>query len=365
MPSSYLRLPIGIDFHVHFREPGYNWKENLKTGKKAAYLGGIDTVVEMPNTYPPVTTIDRWLLKNELARRDFSDEENRGNKVRVINAIALTESNTRKSNKEALLALVNRAKLVKVFMANSTGELGINNENMRQAFEWFSELDNPPLVIFHAEDPKMIKSSNSWEDHSANRPVQAELNAIQKVLELKDHYNLIPHITHVSSGSGASLLLKEQRITWDTTPKYLAFNNSDMERFKNFGVMNPPLRSVEEQELLFDYFKSQKIPIISSDHAPHSLKDKESPISGAPGVQELYPYLIDQYLTGNITQDYLENVIFYNPAGVLKQCGYFIEKKILYVNKEGHNRIDKSWIMSKCKWSLWDGEVFKGNIMRN
>ncbi len=365
MPSSFLRLPTGIDFHVHFREPGLNWKENLKTGKKAAYLGGIDTVIEMPNTHPPTDNYDAWQLKNQLANRQFSDEENRGNKVRVINAVALTEGNTQRARKKELLDLVNQAKIVKVFMANSTGNLAVSFDNMIQAFEWFGELDNPPLVIFHAEDAKMVKSTNIWEDHAANRPLMAELNAIQQVLEIKDQYNLLPHITHVSSGSGANILLKEQRITWDTLPKYLAFNTEDMERFKNFGVMNPPLRSVEEQEHLYDLFKSQKIPMIASDHAPHSIKDKERPISGAPGVQELYPYLIDQYLNGVISQNYLQNVIYFNPAMVLKQCGFFIEKRVLYVNKSGTTTVNKSWIMSKCKWSLWEGETFRGTILRN
>jgi dihydroorotase len=363
--SKYLRLPVGIDLHVHFREPGLTYKESLRTGKKAAYLGGLDTVIDMPNTIPPIDNYEIWKNKNQRANQLYPDEENRADTVKIISAIAMTNNNTQSNKLNDFVDLTSHVKIVKIFMANSTGNLAVDEKNMHKGLEKLQDANYSPVVILHAEDPKLIKDTKHWKDHTDNRPVESEINAINKAIELKDKYDLQFHVTHVSSGSGAEILSKERRISWDTLPKYLCFNTNDMERLQNFGVMNPPLRSPEEHSVLLEYFYKEKIPIIASDHAPHSITDKENCVSGAPGVQELYPFLIDQYLSGKINLQYLERVIYSNANKLLSKAGYNISRKVLYVNPRGVTTVNKSWIHSKCKWSLWEGQRFRGIIMRN
>lgn len=356
-------MPAGIDLHVHFREPGLTHKENFKTGRKAAFLGGINTVFDMPNTNPVTDTLENWHMKNKLAHRSPTDEENRANTVKVYNVAGLTEQSAKDPWK--LIELASHAKVLKVFLANSTGNLYISPDSLERALDALASMTNPPLVMFHAEDQSLIKPTSNWKKHERNRPIEAELLAVQRVLEYRRTYDIPMHATHISSGKVAELLSSQYKITWDVTPKHLFFSTKNMKLFKNFGVMNPPLRDPSNQEWLYSLFVKEKIPVIASDHSPHTLQEKNDPISGAPAVQELYPLLIDQMLREHITKRYVERLMFYNPLSILTNIGISVPKIEFYVNPFQETHITKDWIASKCKWSLWEGATLRGVILRN
>lgn len=352
----------GIDVHVHFREPGLEQKETIKTGVKAAYAGGVGTVVEMPNTLPPVDNLDAFLKKENRIKESLHFLKEQGIEFIIHQAAALTSANT--NQLDVLISLAEKAKIFKVFLANSTGDLGIDNQDLKMGLEALKdEIKSSVLVIFHAEDPSQISQTTSWKNHHEKRPIEAEVDSIKHVLALKEEYDLPMHITHVSTYQGAEILASQNKITWDVLPKHLEFSVKDLKQFGNFGVMNPPLRPESEREMLHSLFLEQKIPMLASDHAPHTLEEKKNPISGAPGVQELIPYAIDKWLNGEITKSYLGDLVFTRPKNLLEKVGLKIVEKPLYVDIDGFTMVDDKWLKSKCGWSLWKGCKFRGKIL--
>ncbi len=359
--SSHLVLPSGIDIHVHFRQPGLTAKETFVTGKTAAFHGGITTTLEMPNTIPVMDSIASFKQKQELNSKSDVILAKDSIKVKTYLVGGLTEKNTQ--NPALLRELSKETKIFKVFMANSTGDLMISKKNLRIGLETLESCNEQFIVMFHAEDHNLIRKTLDWRNHSANRPLQAEINAINEVLELKDEFNLNFHITHVSAGSSAEIMGGQQKVTWDVLHKYLQFSENDLSEFQNLGVMNPPLRVPSERELLTDLFKEGKIPIVSSDHAPHTLQDKKNAISGAPGVQELYPFLIDQHLGGELRKKILTNMISDNPRKLLSKVKITPPKGEIIVDTEKFTTFKGDEIKSKCGWSLWSNLKLKGKIL--
>lgn len=354
----------GIDLHVHFREPGLTQKETLRTGMIAAHLGGIGTVLEMPNTIPAVDRYDHYIVKDNLIKKEVSFFERLGIEFRLFQAAALTDYNC--GNLEELQQLNSVAKILKVFMANSTGNLGIEEANLVRGLSFIcDETTERPLLIFHAELPDLISKTESWIKHHLNRPKEAEIQAVKRVLDLQNEFDLPMHITHVSTFEAATLLSSQTKVTWDVLPKHLEFSFDDMKRFGNLGIMNPPLRPEQDRKKLYDLFMDEKIHTISSDHAPHTLDEKKAAISGAPGVQETMMFLIDKWLSEEISKKYVEQLSYRKPKELLEKVGLKPTEGELVISTELDTKVDKKWVKSKCGWSLWEGKTLKGRIMNS
>ncbi|MCY3411979.1 MAG: amidohydrolase family protein [Candidatus Heimdallarchaeota archaeon] len=344
-----LSLPVGIDIHVHFREPGLEHKETMATGMHAANHGGISAVLEMPNTLPPTDTIEALQYKLKLAQ--FHPGLNL--------AAGLTNTSINE-----LDGLMNLTRVFKVFMANSTGNLAISTENLHRGLQILEQGKN--LLMVHAENPHWIKerTDNSVENHV--RPEISEIEAIKQVLDLSREYKKIHfHVTHVSTIEGAELLVAQDLVSWDVLHKYLDFDSKTVESKGNYAKMNPPLRPMKNVYGLNAMLEEGKIEYIGSDHAPHSRKEKQGLVAGAPGVQELYPFMIDRYLNGRINKQILENMMSNNPRKLFHRFGLKAPEGALVVNTEEVTLVDDDWIKSKCGWSLWSGKTFKGKIIQN
>ena len=181
--SELIAVPPFVDIHVHFREPGYEYKENILTGSKAAFSSGIFTVLDMPNTNPITDSVKTILQKKELAKKQ--------NYVDILVASALTEKNL--SN---LSDIEHHADAYKVFMSESFGNLSISYETIEKSLAKLEDLESGKPIFFHAEDPKILEQNKLHSSHNRQRPPEAEASAIQQVLSWAlDFPKLKFHIT--------------------------------------------------------------------------------------------------------------------------------------------------------------------------
>ncbi|MHA2277517.1 MAG: amidohydrolase family protein [Candidatus Kariarchaeaceae archaeon] len=344
-------FPTGIDIHVHFREPGFLNKESMKTGIEAAHAGGISAVVDMPNTNPTTDSITELNKKIQLAN----------NYPGIIIAGGFTDQSV--LNNE-IVKIASKARIVKAFLVESTGNMVISEKNLNRGLKLI-ENENC-LVMFHAEKSDMIKSRTQTSDELEVRPTEAETESIKYLIELSSEYpNLQFHVTHVSSLAGAKLLYNQTNITWDVLAKYLSFSNDKVQEVGNYAKMNPPLRTPEDVQGLRKLLSEGKIPIVASDHAPHTISEKDDNtkiIAGAPGVQETYPFLIDLYLKKEISKQVMIDVISNNPRKLLNEIGIKPLTGNITLDPTKQFQFTKKEIKSKCGWSLWENMNFQGKI---
>ena len=203
-------LPAGIDIHVHFREPGFPDKETMASGMHAAHFGGISAVVDMPNTNPPSDTIVNVDQKLKLAN----------NYPGIIIAGGFTDRSVQTGE---IAKIAKKTRILKVFLAESTGNMKISEFNLHQGLELIEDLYI--LIMFHAEKSDMIKPRTIESKELDVRPIEAETESIKILIDLAQQYpNLQFHVTHVSTLDGAKILSNQNDVSWDVLAKYLHFS---------------------------------------------------------------------------------------------------------------------------------------------
>jgi len=356
-------LPGLIDVHVHFREPGYEWKEDWSTGSRAAAKGGITYVMEMPNTNPPTTTVERLKNKMELAK-----------KKSVVNFGLYAGI-----GKDNITQIEELAKWVcgfKIYMAESTGDLKLTDYDLLE--KAFSEVAKTGKVLcVHAEDQEIIEENkgkyqvNEPITHAYARPPEAEEKAIKKAIELAEKTRVKLHVCHLSSWKGLYQIEEAKTrgldVTCETCPHYLYLTTEDMKRLGNLAKMNSPLRTKLDQDVLWKGIGNGTVNIYGSDHAPHLLKEKESdtPPSGVPGVETGLQLMLDAVDKGRIEFGTLLNMMYERPVSRFDLGNYGrIEKEnnanltIIDLNKEWE--ITRDELVTKCDWSPYEGWKGKG-----
>ena len=354
--SGLLVLPSGIDLHVHFREPGYTWKEDFKSGSVAALAGGITLAVDMPNTNPPVTTVERLEEKKQL--RD------RNSRIPTIIAGAIVEE-----NRDDLPSLSRETSVLKAFLGDSFGKLHLTFEGFAKALSILSRERWSGVVFIHAEDPHLFNPDAFPEDHWKTRPEKAEVVAVKKVLKIaKDYPSVRIHLTHLSSANSVEFVRKNNAegystVSYDVTPAHLEFHKDSLIQESWKLKRNPPIRPKPTMERLRKFFLKGELFALASDHAPHTIEEKMSADCppGAPGVQELYPFLLDYALREVISLHEMIDMIRTNPLRVLRHIKTLPHK--LLVNPNDNAKINESWIKSKVGWSLWEGRILRGKIV--
>ncbi|MFW9852591.1 MAG: dihydroorotase family protein [Candidatus Thorarchaeota archaeon] len=281
--SSFMSIPNAMDIHVHFREPGYEYKENMLSGALAAIYGGVTKVLDMPNTRPITNSVDRILHKKALAKKQKW--------IDILIASAITNDNI-----QEIEQIDKYCDAYKVFMAESFGKLVVDEDKIVTSLTILESIESSKPIFFHAESPLVIEQCKNEKGHQKQRPPEAEAEAIQKISTWAQEYNNLKfHITHLSSSLSLKLLevVKTDNLTIDTCPRYLYFDeNTDLPEYVK--KVNPPLRSTIDRIQLTQALATGFIDMISSDHSPHSLQEKEEKnLSGLPGVQEMLPSLIN------------------------------------------------------------------------
>jgi dihydroorotase len=350
-------LPGVIDSQVHFREPGNEHKEDLESGSRAAALGGVTGVFEMPNTNPPTTT--RAAMDDKLARA----------KGRMHCDYAFYIGAT-PANIGALAELERMPGVagVKAFLGSSTGSLLLDHEDDIAAML----RSGRRRVAVHSEDEGRLKARRSLalagdpRSHPVWRDVETARLSTERVIRLARAAGRRLHVLHVTTADEIPLLADAKEFcTAETTPQHLTLAAPECyERLGTYAQMNPPIRDAAHRAALWRAVEQGVIDVIGSDHAPHTRaeKDKTYPDtpSGMPGVQTLVTILLDHVNAGRLT---LQRFIDLTSAGAARifgiagkgriACGFDADFTI--VDLKARKRIENSWIASKCGWTPFDG----------
>lgn len=355
-------LPGVIDSQVHFREPGLEHKEDLESGSRAAVMGGVTAVFEMPNTNPNTDSAERLAYKLERAHHCMWCDH-----AFYVGATA--------DNAEELKALerLPGAAGVKIFMGASTGSLLVaEDESLSRVLASGSR-----RVAIHAEDEarmnarKDLRVESDPSSHPVWRDDESAMLATQRILRLARQAGRRIHILHVTTPAELELIAQNKDIaTCEVTPQHLTLAAEDAyPRLGTYAQMNPPIRSAKHRDGLWHWLNQGVPDVIGSDHAPHTKEEKAkaypaSP-SGMPGVQTLLPLLLDHVAAGRTT---LQRVIELTSAGPQRVFGLVTKGRIAVgydadfsiVDLKKRWTVTEQWLQSRCGWSPFTGMELTG-----
>jgi dihydroorotase len=369
--GNYL-LPGVIDDQVHFREPGLTHKATIYTESKAAVAGGITSFMEMPNTIPNALT--EKLLEEKYAIAAKSSLANY--------SFYMGTSNT---NADDVLQMNKRKKEVcgvKIFMGSSTGNMLVNNEDALNKIFSESEL----LIATHCEDENIIKRNYeelknkkgelSPSDHPLIRDEEACFRSSSFAVSLAKKYNSRLHVLHISTEKELSLFenkipLKDKKITAEVCVHHLHFTADDYERLGYLIKCNPAIKSAGNKEALWKALLEDRLDVIATDHAPHTLQEKQPPYehahAGLPLVQHSLLLMLKYYKEGKISLEKIAEKMSHTVADCFKidnrgyiREGYFADMVIVDLNE--NTTVTKENILYKCGWSPLENEIFPASI---
>ena len=356
-------LPGVIDTQVHFREPGLEHKEDLATGTAAAALGGVTAVFEMPNTKPSTSTaaaIEEKLRR--AAGRSHTD---------FAFFAGATGDNT-----EQLAALERLPGCcgIKVFMGASTGDLLVDDDlRLGRILQLGSR-----RVAIHAEDEPRLKerkaittSGGGAELHPVWRDAESAILATKRLLRLARQYGRRVHVLHVTTAEEIELLAQHKDLaTVEVTPQHLTLAAPDCyQQLGSYAQMNPPIRDQRHRDGLWAGLRAGVVDVIGSDHAPHTKEEKAKPYpnspSGMPGVQTLLPLMLDHVNAGKLSLLRLMDLTSAGPARIYGIAGkgriaVGYDADFTLVDLKRRQRIEESWLASRCGWSPFTGMVVTG-----
>jgi dihydroorotase len=364
-------LPGMIDDQVHFREPGLTHKADIFTESMAAVAGGITSFMEMPNTVPNTLTQDLLADKYEIAAQ-----------TSLANySFYMGASND--NIEEVLKTDPKNVCGIKVFMGSSTGNMLVDNEKTLENI--FSKA--PILVATHCEDEATISHNLAEfkakygddltiEMHPLIRSAEACYKSSSLAVELAKTYQTRLHILHISTAKEIALFdnitpLKDKKITAEACVHHLWFNDKDYASKGNFIKWNPAVKTEEDQKGVLKGVLEDYIDVIATDHAPHTLEEKQQPYaqapSGGPLVQHALPALLEMHLQGKISLEKIAEKTAHNLAicfdiekrGFIRE-GYWAD--LVLVDLKDSWKVTKLNNFYKCGWSPFDGDTFQASI---
>ena len=355
-----LLLPGVIDPQVHFRDPGSEYKEDLGTGSRAAVRGGVTSFLEMPNTAPPTTT--QAALDEKLARAAHNSVANYGFFIGAT-----------PDNLEALNS-VHPVCGIKIFMGSSTGTLLVNRaEDLERIFA-----NGVRLIAVHAEDEARINARRAQFTGRTDPAVHSEIRdnetarlASTLALSLSKRYKRRLHILHLSTKEEVAMLRADKPawVTAEAIPNHLFLNTNDYARLGTLVQMNPPIRSAQDNSALWSGLHDGIIDFIATDHAPHTLEEKQraypnSP-SGMPGVETSLPLLLTAMKEVRCTLAEIQKWMCYGPAESYRipNKGKILEgwdADLTLVDMEHARPVRNEETFTKVRWSPWHGRELYG-----
>jgi dihydroorotase len=384
-----LLFPGLIDCHVHFREPGYEHKADMKSESAAALAGGVTTVCEMPNTNPP--TVTAAALADKIRRAEGLPIDMRFffGVTQDIHLATLNELMS--STAEESIHLRSRLAGVKIYLDHSTGDQKIADQLLDDVFQACA--DHKLVLVAHCEDPVINAQAGGQNTrtnvavHSLLRPAESEAAAITRALGLAKKHGTHLHIAHLSTEQGTMLVRQAKsegiRVTCEVTPHHLFLTTEDYERLGTLGKMNPPLRSMKHRFALWQGIIDGTVDCISTDHAPHTLEEKRSgeelkAPSGVPGVETMLPLLLS-VAAGRwphpaephascppFTRKDIVRLCVKNPSRIFNLGKSEIEEdhrcNIVIVDPDAEWTITGSALHSKCGWTPFEGWTVKGKV---
>ncbi len=364
-------IPGVIDDQVHFREPGLTWKGDIESESKSAIAGGITSFIEQPNTVPNAVTQELLEEKYKIA-----SEKSYAN-------YGFSMGGTNDNLEEVLKTNPKNVPAVKLFLGSSTGNMLVDNPEILE--EIFSKVKMP--ICVHCEDETTIRKNTEiykekfGEDipvkfHHLIRSEEACYLSSSKAVELAKKTGARLHIYHLSTAKETELFrndipLKEKKITAEVCVHHLHFTNEDYETKGSLIKWNPAVKTENDKIGLWEALLDDKIDIIATDHAPHTLEEKSQKYlkcpSGAPLVQHSLQVMLEYYKKGKISLEKIVEKMCHNPSILfeIEKRGFVKEgfkADLVLVDIEQNYTISKENILYKCGWSPLENENFHSKI---
>ncbi len=366
-----LLIPGLIDDQVHFREPGLTHKANIATESKAAIAGGITTFFEMPNTVPQATTQELLEEKFKIAA-----------KTSYAN-YSFMFGGTNDNLEELLKTNPKNVAGIKLFLGSSTGNMLVDNEAVLEKI--FSSTDL--IISVHCEDEATIRKNTAHYKSMYGDDIPIELHPIirsedacyissSKAIALAKKTGARLHVFHLSTAKETALFrndipLEEKRITAEVCTHHLWFSDEDYQKKGTHIKWNPAVKTAKDRDGLWKALLDDRIDVLATDHAPHTLDEKSnaytSAPSGGPLVQHALLALLEKVKEGVISIEKLVEKACHNPAilfqienrGFIKE-GYFAD--LVLVDQHASQQVSKENILYKCGWSPFEGYTFSSTI---
>jgi dihydroorotase len=368
--GNYL-IPGAIDDQVHFREPGLTHKGDIETESRAAVAGGITSFIEQPNTLP-----------NAVTQELLEEKYQRASQVSYAN-YSFMMGGTNDNLEEVLKTNPKNVAGIKLFLGSSTGNMLVDNEQVLEKI--FSS--TPMLIAVHCEDEATIKQN--LEEYKAKygddipvkfhpliRSAEACYLSSSKAIELAKKTGARLHVFHVSTAKETELFtnkipLEEKKITAEVCIHHLWFTDADYEKKGNLIKWNPAVKTAADRDALWKALLDDRIDVIATDHAPHTLEEKKNPYtsapSGGPLVQHAVVAMFEAFHQKKISVEKIVEKMAHNPAKLFKiekrgfiREGYYAD--IVIVNPGLPWNVKKENILYKCGWSPFEGTNFKSRI---
>lgn len=362
-------LPGCIDDQVHFREPGLTHKADIFTESRAAVAGGVTSFMEMPNTVPPTLTLEKLEEKFAIAARTAIANHSFFMGVSNENAKEVLRINAQKD----------RVCGVKIFMGSSTGSMLVDNYLTLERIFSGTEL----LIATHCEDERIIAANkakfpdaNDASFHPIIRNEEACFESSFSAVQLAKKHNTRLHILHISTTEelrlfGNMLPLAEKRITAEVCVHHLHFTADDYARLGNKIKCNPAIKDARHQPALWEALLDDRLDVIATDHAPHTLEEKIQPYqqspAGLPLVQHSLLLMLDAARRGKISVERVVEKMAHAPAvcfgirerGYIRE-GYFADLVLADLKEQTNVKAEN--LLYKCGWSPLEGEILAARI---
>ena len=358
-------MPGAIDPQVHFREPGGEHKESLYTGSRAAAAGGVTSFLDMPNNQPPTISANDLLSKKERAKKDSL--------VNYGFFIGATSDNLDELNQTPNVCGI------KIFMGSSTGNLLVSEpQEIEKIFA-----NGTRLIATHAEDESILEENKTLmkpsdvRQHPQFRDASAALSASELAVELSLKYQRRLHLLHLTTQEETNLLRRiprDHHISAEVCPQaFLLPAPECYERLGTFAQMNPPLRSKRHGMALWQALKDGIIDCVATDHAPHTIEEKNQPYgkapSGMPGVETLLPLMLNQAAQGLCSLLDVAKWTSQAPASLYQivnkgriEIGYDADFALVDINKS--QTITNGKLHTQVNWSPYHNWIIQGVIQR-
>ena len=369
--DGFYLIPGMIDDQVHFREPGLTHKATIKTESRAAVAGGITSFIEMPNTVPQATTIDLLEEKFAIAAKDAHAN------------YSFMFGGTNDNLSEILKVDKTKVAGLKLFLGSSTGNMLVDNPKVLE--EIFSKTDL--LISTHCEDEATIKKNLEqaiaiygddipMEKHPEIRSEQACYISSSQAIALAKKTGARLHVFHLSTAKETKLFdkkkpLKDKKITAEVCVHHLWFTSEDYASKGTKIKWNPAVKTKKDREGLWKALNEGRIDVIATDHAPHTLEEKDNVYtkapSGGPLVQHALEALFEMHRKGYITVEKLVEKVAHNPAILfeIKDRGYIrkgYKADLVLINPNAPWTVTKENIAYKCGWSPFEGTTFRARV---
>ena len=368
--GNYL-MPGAIDDQVHFREPGLTHKGDIESESKAAVAGGITTFIEQPNTVPNAVTQEILEEKYQIAA-----QKSYANYSFMMGA-------TNDNLDEVLKTNTRNVAGIKIFLGSSTGNMLVDNEATLEKIFSSTKM----LIAVHCEDEATIKANTQKyiEEYGEDIPVTAHhlirseeacYLSSSKAIDLAKKTGARLHVFHLSTAKEMELFtnkipLEEKRITAEVCIHHLWFTNDDYATKGNMIKWNPAVKTAADRDALWKALNDGRIDVIATDHAPHTLEEKQQSYlkapSGGPLVQHAVVAMFEAYHQGKISIEKIVEKMCHNPAKIFQiekrgfvKVGYYAD--LVLVNPGSPLGVKKENILAKCGWSPFEGFVFKSRI---